>query len=373
MGPSKVSLTVCFKLHSNQLSTRLIQCTIALTQAELTGYLDRSLLQKSGWLKHISAILDGVLIITRNIHVANSHVLIHCSDGWDRTSQLSSLSQLCLDPYYRTIKGFAVLIEKEWLSFGHRFADRSGHIVSGRSVFAEAEGDDSLQGFVSSIFQMSKQNHSLREISPVFHQFLDCTWQIMRQYPNRFEFNQKMLLEIFHHLYSCEYGTFLFNSERERVSGRGNTPSLWQAFLPEDAQAKYRNPTYDPSLDDPNNRTSPSPKQNPPDQGVLFPNPRRVRFWSGLFGRSDEELNGVDAEPLLASQTVQHEIVENTPSNPQPQPQTSSSSSPSSPLNSKTNVHTESWHSSTEAQVRRRSSSTGVKTKESGAFYFTLL
>ena len=37
---------------------------------------------------------------------AGISVLIHCSDGWDRTSQLCSLSKIMLDPYYRTIEVF---------------------------------------------------------------------------------------------------------------------------------------------------------------------------------------------------------------------------------------------------------------------------
>lgn len=49
------------------------------------------------------------------IVVENASVLVHCSDGWDRTSQVCSLGSLLLDPYYRTMEGFMVRI----YSIGH--------------------------------------------------------------------------------------------------------------------------------------------------------------------------------------------------------------------------------------------------------------
>lgn len=63
----------------------------------------------------------------------SSSVLSHCSDGycqiigltvkrWDRTSQVCAVAEMCLDPNYRTIAGFAIIIEKEFLAFGHKMA-----------------------------------------------------------------------------------------------------------------------------------------------------------------------------------------------------------------------------------------------------------
>lgn len=57
---------------------------------------------------------------------AGEPAIVHCSDGWDRTSQLSSLAQLMLDDYARTTEGFCKLVEKEWVTVGHQFERRCG-------------------------------------------------------------------------------------------------------------------------------------------------------------------------------------------------------------------------------------------------------
>ncbi|ORY22975.1 Myotubularin-like phosphatase domain-domain-containing protein [Naematelia encephala] len=268
----------------------------AIADAENTGTLDRALLRKSQWLRHISTLLDGAMLIVRNIHLNASHVLIHCSDGWDRTSQLSAIAQVCLDPYYRTFEGFAVLIEKDWLAFGHKFLDRSGHLSS-EKLFTitdnpddesdeEFSGSKAAKGFFASVQKQFASNSHVKEVSPVFHQFLDCVWQIQRQFPNRFEFTEDLLLDLHRHLYACQFGTFLFNNERERrepVQGKPfieRTVSAWDVLRLD----RYRNETYEPTLDDRDARDT--------DQGVLMANAKDVRFWYRLFRRGDDEMNG---------------------------------------------------------------------------------
>ncbi|CAG8618276.1 23977_t:CDS:2, partial [Dentiscutata erythropus] len=233
-------------------------------------------LDKSGWLRHITTLLESALIIIKNVHIFGSHVLVHCSDGWDRTVQLTSLSELCLDPYYRTFRGFQVLIEKEWVSFGHKFSDRSGHL-SNEKYFVNTSNST----FNSVQSKFSKQSH-VREISPVFHQFLDCVFQILSQFPTKFEFNENFLIKLHYHCYSCQFGTFLCNSEKERMDYKVTTQtySVWDYF--NSHKEVFLNPLYDEKA---------ISKGNGDDDCVLFPDEKNVKYWAGLFGKQDEELN----------------------------------------------------------------------------------
>ncbi|KAF8637411.1 hypothetical protein AX17_002906 [Amanita inopinata Kibby_2008] len=268
------------------------------TQVGPLSVLDRQALRRSGWLRHMSAILEGTILIAKNVHINSSHVLIHCSDGWDRTAQLSSLSQLCLDPFYRTIRGFEILVEKDWLSFGHKFLDRCGHLSSEKffvspTEFPGAGGADAAQAFLASVQNRFASQSHIKETSPIFHQFLETVRQIQRQYPERFEFNERFLRQMYYHLYSCQFGTFLFNCERERRVGDGDgqppcerTISVWDFFNSPKEMEQNLNPTYNSALDEPSSRAPNA------DMGVLLPNSKDVRFWNELYGRADEEMNG---------------------------------------------------------------------------------
>ena len=204
--------------------------------------------------------------------------------GWDRTAQVCSLAQVLLDPYYRTLQGFQSLIEKDWLSFGHKFTDRCGYLQS-----------------------------DAKETAPVFTQLVDCMWQLQRSYPAAFQFSERLLLHLHDHVYSSQYGTFVGNCEKDRLDLKVNlttteihvffssvhfycvslnqlsdrTYSLWgniASHLDEFLNPLYNSETY-PELLEPN----------------LMPS--NILFWRGLYCRFESGVHPRESIPdvLLAN------------------------------------------------------------------------
>ncbi|KAA3679601.1 myotubularin-related protein 6/7/8 [Paragonimus westermani] len=172
-------------------------------------------LEKSGWLRHLRVILEAAFFVATRLNEGNS-VLVHCSDGWDRTAQVCSLAQIILDPYCRTFTGFEALIKKEWLSFGHKFSDRC-------SLTSSSDP---------------------REASPIFTQFLDCVRHLCTFCPVEFEFSCDLLCLLHDAAYAATYGTFVGCSEKERRDLRltENTFSVWPLIA--HRRNELRNPFY---------------------------------------------------------------------------------------------------------------------------------
>jgi myotubularin-related protein 6/7/8 len=121
----------------------------------------------------------------------------------------------------------------------------------------------------------------VNELSPVFHQFLDATYQLMHQHPTRFEYNERFLRRLLYHLYSCQYGTFLFDNEKERVDNNAaqRTRSVWDYFTCR--KQEFFNPNYDSKVDD----------SVRGQERIIFPKKGETRWWAECFGRTDEEMN----------------------------------------------------------------------------------
>lgn len=179
----------------------------------------RKLRDKNKWFLLNSKVLLCSTQVAKFLTQERASVIVHCSDGWDRTPQICSLAELMLDPYYRTLQGFAVLVEKDWISYGHRFARRCGH----------SENRDPLD----------------KQRSPVFIQWIDCVFQLLFQFPSAFEFNELFLVDLIDNLYSCRYGTFLFDSEKERDKYQLTTytTSVWSDMV---WNNKYKSKLYEP-------------------------------------------------------------------------------------------------------------------------------
>ncbi|XP_025916892.1 myotubularin-related protein 9 isoform X1 [Apteryx rowi] len=222
-----------------------------------------SKLEASNWLTHIKEILTAACLAAQCIDREGASVLVHGTEGTDSTLQVTSLAQIILDPRCRTIRGFESLVVREWLQAGHPFQQRCAQ----------------------SAYSNSKQKWE----APVFLLFLDCVWQILRQFPCSFEFSEHFLIMLFEHTYASQFGTFLGNNENERLvrilaqnpaSGKEKvsrsklklqqkTMSLWSWVNRPQELSKYKNPLFEAN------------------SLVIWPSvaPQSLQLWEGVFLR----------------------------------------------------------------------------------------
>jgi len=205
-------------IHNIRKSFQALRVLCNQTPSDTLGARWLAALDDTKWLYHTSGLLKAASKVASALHIEARPVLVHCSDGWDRTPQIVSLAQVMLDPYYRSIDGFRTLCEICWLDFGHKMADRNGT--------AMASPDPN-------------------ERAPIFLQWLDCVHQLLLQFPCNFEFNLSFLVKLAQHTYSSMFGTFLCNSlsERRRYAVSEKTRSVWDYV--EHHHVKFRNFLYE--------------------------------------------------------------------------------------------------------------------------------
>ena len=144
-----------------------------------------ALLEKSCWLFYVSLSIKQACEVANHMK-AGETVVLQENDGRDVCCIISSLVQIILDPYFRTITGIQTLIQKEWVALGHPFSDRIGNV------------------------------HQATEKSPLFLLFVDCVWQLLSQYPESFEYSETFLTTIWDSVFLPIFDTFQFNCEFDR-------------------------------------------------------------------------------------------------------------------------------------------------------------
>lgn len=146
------------------------------------------LLEKSSWLLYVSLALKESTKAAECM-LKGKTVVLQENNGRDLCCVISSLTQIILDPYFRSIDGFQSLIQKEWVSLEHPFSDRLGHLYN-------PDGAD--------------------KESPILLLFLDCVWQLLQQFPAEFEYSETYLTTIWDSAFIPIFDTFQFNTEFDR-------------------------------------------------------------------------------------------------------------------------------------------------------------
>ncbi|XP_052528667.1 myotubularin-related protein 11 isoform X2 [Tympanuchus pallidicinctus] len=201
-----------------------------------------SALEGTRWLEHVRGCLRKAVEVASLLAGKRCSVVLQEPSDRDLSCLLASLVQLLADPHARSLHGFQSLVQREWVAAGHPFPQRLG-----------------------------LRRDSAREESPVFLLFLDCTWQLLRQFPAAFGFTEAYLLALHDSTFLPYCSTFLFSCQRQKgrggaqprtqtytpVSGRWDPPPsstssrlppvwAWGLRYSRQQRARFRNPAWDP-------------------------------------------------------------------------------------------------------------------------------
>ena len=173
------------------------------------------------WVQHVAVCLEISKEIVAYIKERNTSIIVHHEDGRNMSILITSLVQILLDPYYRTNLGLQALIQKDWVMKGYPFSKRLGIIFTPKKKDVKESSYDGD--------------------SPLLLLFLDCVHQLLRQYPQKFEYTQQFLILLVDCSYSSLFETYLFDCDYDCQSktGKSQLVSAWDFLATNIPQAKF--------------------------------------------------------------------------------------------------------------------------------------
>ncbi|KNC80994.1 hypothetical protein, variant, partial [Sphaeroforma arctica JP610] len=174
-------------------------------------------LEASGWMRHVQNALQSAVFVVKKVEVEGRTCMLQDDNGWGSVGVVSSLVQVMLDPYYRTIQGLRLLIQKEWISFGYPFC-----------TIRKSHGTPRRQGD-----------------GPQFLLFIDCLAQMARQFPAKYEYTDLLLRTLVLHIVCSPNptGPFSCDNNRERHTSQFGTEDDFWGEIGVDPDT-YTNPCY---------------------------------------------------------------------------------------------------------------------------------
>lgn len=175
------------------------------------------------WLQLIQELLASASKVVTCLREEKCSVLVHCSDGWDRTAQITSLARILIDPNARSRGGFYSLVyqvrlitlditnTQEWILAGHKFRSR--------------------------LHKKSEEN------SPVFVQFMEAVRVLVRHYKTKFEINENDLLTLLEEAVCPTTATFTMDCDIERRRLTNLTSFFYNQLVQEYPDNDYQNST----------------------------------------------------------------------------------------------------------------------------------